>query len=71
MSTWHDDIELRQPKKVAPTSSWWAEPELQTDREKFAAWAKSEQERIVGNQRFGGSRKVIDKFPSSQKKSQR
>lgn len=69
MIDWGDRIE--SPKKAAPLTSWWADPVVQTDREKFNEWAKAQQERIVGSPRFGGTKKVIDKFPASQKKSQR
>jgi len=49
------------PKKQPPRDSWWASTEVQTDREKFNQWALAEQQRIVGNERFGGAKKVHDK----------
>ncbi len=67
MSKWSDDAILSVPKKVPATHSWWATPEAQSDREKFSEWARAEQDRIVGNTRFGGTRRVHDKFPLVQK----
>lgn len=49
-------------KVVAPLESWWARPDVQADREAFTTWARAEQPRILGNQRFGGTKKTHDKF---------
>ena len=46
------------PKKLPPRSSWWTTPK---SREEFTQVAKAEEGRIVGNERFGGAKKVHDK----------
>lgn len=52
---------IHTPKKVPPTRSWWADPEAQASRVKFQEWALAEQNRIVGNERFGGAKNVHDR----------
>ncbi len=56
------DLIVFQPKPKPPANSWWAMPEVQTDREKFSAWALAEQERIIGHRTFGGTKKTHEKF---------
>ena len=56
------------PKVKPPTSSWWATPDAQATREGFQAKARAEENRIVGNSRFGGAKTVIDKFQQSAKR---
>ena len=67
MSSWRDDAILRIPKKQPPKTSWWAEKAAQDSREQFSEWARAEQDRIIGNARFGGGKKVIDSFPQKRK----
>lgn len=67
MSKWSDDAILSIPPKRPPSRSWWADAAVQTDRAKFSETASEEADRIVGNSRFGGSRRVHDKFPLAQK----
>ena len=57
-----------QPKPQPPKTSWWATPEAQSDREKFSEWARAEQERIVGNPKFGGEKQTHEKFSQSRKR---
>ena len=52
------------PKKIPPSSSWWTKPQT---REEFSKVAKAEEDRIVGNSRFGGRKRIIDKFPQGAK----
>ncbi len=68
MGDWGDDAILTPTPRPAPSRSWWATPEAQSDRETFSQWARAEQQRIVGNSRFGGTKKVIDSFTSGGKK---
>lgn len=49
------------PKIKPPSRSWWADAEAQSSRAKFNEWARAEQERIVGNERFGGAKNVHDR----------
>ncbi len=56
-----------EPKKIAASHSWWADPQAQQDRAAFSDTAKAEESRIVGNTRFGSSRRIHDKFPLVQK----
>lgn len=62
---------VHTPKKQPPLTSWWADPQAQADREQFNAIARAEEPRLVGNQRFGGAKRPIDKFPHAKKKSLR
>jgi len=56
------------PPKPKNLKSWWADPVVQNDREKFAAWARAEQDRIIGNQTFGGTKPTHDRFSQSAKR---
>jgi len=56
------------PKVKPPSSSWWATTEAQATREGFQRQARAEENRIVGNERFGGRKNVIDKFQQSAKR---
>ncbi len=58
---WSEPI-VHAPKPKPPVNSWWAMPEVQTDREKFSAWALADQERIIGHRTFGGTKKTHEKF---------
>jgi len=49
------------PKKLPPRNSWWATPRAQASREGFVSLHAAEENRIVGNERFGGTKRVIDK----------
>jgi hypothetical protein len=57
-----------EPKKAAPKSSWWAHPDVQSDRGRFTAWALAEQSRIVGNPKFGSDKRTHDRFSQSKKR---
>ncbi len=65
MSVKFTDPIVFQPKPKPPANSWWAMPEVQSDREKFSAWALAERERIVGSRTFGGNKPTHDKFQRS------
>ena len=56
------------PAKPKNLKSWWADPEVQENREEFQRrLVDTEISRMNGNQRFGGSKMLIDKFPDTQK----
>ena len=56
------------PPRPKNLKSWWADPQLQIDREAFQRKLVDEEiGRMNGNARFGGSKMLIDKFPSNQK----
>ncbi len=49
-----------EPRKIPPKSSWWATPEAKQSDAEFAKAAELERNRITGNQRFGGAKKIHD-----------
>jgi len=56
-----------EPKKE-PLKSWWAEKDLQEDRAAFRKrLVDVEMVRLCGDQKFGGAKRVLDKFPARQK----
>jgi hypothetical protein len=56
------------PKVKPPSSSWWATPDAQATREGFQRQARAEENRICGNERFGGRKMTHDKFQQSAKR---
>jgi len=56
------------PKKIPPKNSWWATPDAQATREGFQRQARAEENRICGNERFGGRKMTHDKFQQSAKR---
>ncbi len=56
------------PKQKPPVNSWWAASDVQNDREKFSNVARTEQQRLMGNTRFGGSKTPYAKFEKDLKK---
>lgn len=67
MKTSFNNFGVLSTKAAAPSSSWWALPELQHDRAAFEKRLVDEELRMVGS-RFGGRQRIIDKFPAAQKK---
>lgn len=66
MTDWKRNPLAFAPKPIS-SGSWWTDPKLQTDRLAFSQYVAEEAERITGHQRFGGSKRVHDKFPAKQK----
>jgi len=56
------------PKKIPPKNSWWATPDAQATREGFQQKARAEENRICGNERFGGNKQTHNKFSHTPKK---
>lgn len=67
MKTSFNNFGVLSTKVAPPSSSWWADPELQGNREAFQKRLVDEELRMVGS-RFGGRQRIIDKFPAAQKK---
>lgn len=59
---------IHMPKKVPPSRSWWADPGAQANRETFHVSALAERARIVGNERFGGAKRIHDDGMSKSQK---
>lgn len=67
-SSFHISLKPFLNPEKKPLKSWWAEPSVQTDRAAFQKRLVTEElDRMAGAQRFGGSKVLIDKFPTKQK----
>lgn len=55
------------PKLKPPSCSWWATPTAQQSRDGFQSAHVKETPRIVGDERFGGSKRIHTITPKVKK----